>query len=202
MTRTAGPKILGLTGSIGMGKSTVADMFRERGVPVFDADAVVHALQGPGGALVPPIEAAFPGTTGPEGVLRQTLGAAVFGNRDALARLEGIVHPAVAEARRRFLAEHRAARLVVFDIPLLYEKAGDRGLNGVAVVSAPAEVQRARVLARPGMTAEKFEQILSLQVPDAEKRTRADFVIDTGASLAETRKQVGRIVDALAESDY
>ena len=201
MTRIAGPRILGLTGSIGMGKSTVADMFRERGVPVFDADAVVHQLQGPGGALVPAIEAAFPGTTGPQGVLRQTLGAAVFGNREALARLEGIVHPAIADERRRFLADCEGERLVVFDIPLLYEKTGDRGLDGVAVVSAPAEVQRARVLARPGMTPEKFEQILGLQVPDAEKRARADFVIDTGTSLAETREQVGRIVDALTESE-
>lgn len=201
MTRTAGPKILGLTGSIGMGKSTVADMFRERGVPVFDADAVVHRLQGPGGALVPAIETAFPGTTGPQGVLRPVLGAAVFGNREALARLEGIVHPAVAEARRRFLANHEGERLVVFDIPLLYEKTGERGLDGVAVVSAPAEIQRARVLTRPGMTPEKFEQILGLQVPDAEKRARADFVIDTGTSLAETQEQVGRIVDALTESE-
>lgn len=201
MTRTAGPKILGLTGSIGMGKSTVADMFRERGVPVFDADAVVHRLQGPGGALVPAIETAFPGTTGPQGVLRPVLGAAVFGNREALARLEGIVHPAVAEARRRFLANHEGERLVVFDIPLLYEKTGERGLDGVAVVSAPAEIQRARVLTRPGMNPEKFEQILGLQVPDAEKRARADFVIDTGTSLAETQEQVGRIVDALTESE-
>ncbi|MFK4874406.1 dephospho-CoA kinase [Novosphingobium sp. ZW T3_23] len=194
-------RILGLTGSIGMGKSTVAGMFRDLGVPVFDADATVHDLQGPEGALVPAIEAAFPGTTGPQGVIREKLGAAVFGDRDALARLEGIVHPAVAEARRRFMADHDGAPLVVFDIPLLYEKTGERGLDGVVVVSAPADMQRARVLARPGMTAEKFEQILGLQVADAEKRARADFVIDTGTSLAETREQVGRIVDALAESE-
>jgi dephospho-CoA kinase len=194
-------RILGLTGSIGMGKSTVAGMFRELGVPVFDADAVVHELQGPGGALVAEIEAAFPGTTGSEGVIRPKLGAAVFGDLEALARLEGIVHPAVAESRTRFLAEHNGVPLVVFDIPLLYEKVGDRGLDGVAVVSAPAEAQRARVLARPGMTPEKFEQILGLQVPDAEKRARADFVIDTGTSLAETRAQVNRIVAALAESE-
>jgi len=194
-------RILGLTGSIGMGKSTVAGMFRELGVPVFDADAVVHELQGPGGELVAEIEAAFPGTTGPEGVIRAKLGAAVFGNGQALARLEGIVHPAVAGARTRFLAGHDGVPLVVFDIPLLYEKVGDRGLDGVAVVSAPAEAQRARVLARPGMTPEKFEQILGLQVPDAEKRARADFVIDTGTSLAETRVQVSRIVAALTESE-
>ena len=194
-------RILGLTGSIGMGKSTVAAMFRDRGVPVFDADAAVHVLQGPGGALVPAIEAAFPGTTGPEGVVRGKLGAAVFGNPEALARLEGIVHPAVAQARMLFLSEHDSAPLIVFDIPLLYEKGGDRGLDGVAVVSAPAEAQRARVLARPGMTPEKFEQILGLQVPDAEKRARADFVIDTGTSLAETREQVDRIVDTLTVSE-
>ncbi|TDW63987.1 dephospho-CoA kinase [Novosphingobium sp. PhB55] len=201
MNRAAAPKILGLTGSIGMGKSTVAGMFRALGVPVFDADAAVHELQGPGGLLVAAIEAAFPGTTGPEGVIRQKLGAAVFGDKAELARLEGIVHPAVAEARRRFMATHGRAPLVVFDIPLLYEKTGDRGLNGVVVVSAPAEAQRARVLARPGMTAEKFQQILTLQVPDAEKRARADFVIDTGTTLEETRRQVGRIVDALAGSE-
>lgn len=201
MNRAAAPKILGLTGSIGMGKSTVAGMFRALGVPVFDADAAVHELQGPGGLLVAAIEAAFPGTTGPEGVIRQKLGAAVFGDKAELARLEGIVHPAVAEARRRFMATHGSAPLVVFDIPLLYEKTGDRGLNGVVVVSAPAEAQRARVLARPGMTAEKFQQILTLQVPDAEKRARADFVIDTGTTLEETRQQVGRIVDALAGSE-
>lgn len=190
-------KILGLTGSIGMGKSTVAGMMRDLGVPVFDADAAVHELQGPHGALVPLIEAEFPGTTGAGGVDRAKLGAAVFGDRDALARLEGIVHPAVAAMRGDFLRDNAQAPLVVFDIPLLYEKTGDRGLDAVAVVSAPAEVQRERVLTRPGMTVEKFEQILGLQVPDAEKRARADFVIDTGTSLDATRKQVAGIVKAL-----
>lgn len=190
-------KILGLTGSIGMGKSTVAGMMRDLGVPVFDADAAVHELQGAHGALVPLIEAEFPGTTGAGGVDRAKLGAAVFGDRDALARLEGIVHPAVAAMRGDFLRDNAQAPLVVFDIPLLYEKTGDRGLDAVAVVSAPAEVQRERVLARPGMTVEKFEQILGLQVPDAEKRARADFVIDTGTSLDATRKQVAGIVKAL-----
>ena len=191
------PLILGLTGSIGMGKSTIAQMLRELGVPVFDADAAVHELQGPGGALLPAIEAAFPGTTGPRGVDRPKLGAAVFGDRDKLARLEAIVHPAVAAMRRSFLSNNADQPLVVFDIPLLYEKGGAEGLDAVAVVSAPAEMQRERVLARPGMTVEKFEQILSLQVPDAEKRRRADFVIDTGASLAVTREQVAGIVAAL-----
>ena len=189
-----GPKILGLTGSIGMGKSTVAAMFRELGVPVFDADAAVHSLQGPNGALVPAIEAAFPGTTGPEGVLRPKLGEVVFGNREQLARLEAIVHPAVAEMRRNFMQENADHPFVVFDIPLLFEKGGGDGLAGVAVVSAPAADQRARVLARPGMTEEKFLQILALQVPDAEKRSRADYVIETGMDLADTRDQVERLV--------
>ncbi|MFM5947946.1 MAG: dephospho-CoA kinase [Novosphingobium sp.] len=191
------PFILGLTGSIGMGKSAVAAMFRGLGVPVFDADAAVHELQGPGGACVDPIERAFPGTTGPAGVDRQKLGAAVFGNPEALRRLEQIVHPEVAEMRRAFLADNAEAPLIVFDIPLLYEKTGQHGLDAVAVVSAPAEVQRERVLARPGMTAEKFEQILKLQVPDAEKRARADYVIDTGVSLAETRHAVQQLIHSM-----
>lgn len=184
-----------------MGKSTVAGMLREMGVPVFDADAAVHALQGPGGALLPAIEAEFPGTTGPAGVDRPKLGAAVFGDPERLARLEAIVHPAVAAMRAAFLAEHAQAPLVVFDIPLLYEKGGHEGLDAVAVVSAPANEQRRRVLARPGMTVEKFEQILALQVPDAQKRARADFVIDTGTSLAETRGQVAAVARALDRAE-
>ena len=191
------PKILGLTGSIGMGKSTVAAMLRELGVPVFDADAAVHVLQGPGGALLPAIEAAFPGTTGPNGVDRPKLGAAVFGDREKLGVLERIVHPAVGAMRLSFLEENAGRPLVCFDIPLLYEKGGAEGLDAVAVVSAPAEAQRARVLARPGMTEEKFAQILALQVPDAEKRARADHVIDTGTDLASTRAAVERLVEAL-----
>ncbi len=198
MTR---PFILGLTGSIGMGKSAVALMLRELGVPVFDADATVHRLQGPGGALLPAIEAAFPGTTGPHGVDRPTLGAQVFGNPEALARLEAIVHPAVAEARALFMLEHGGEAIVVFDIPLLYEKGHGAGLDAVAVVSAPAEMQRSRVLARPGMTPEKFAQILALQVPDAEKRALADHVIDTGVTLAETREQVAVLVAALRQKN-
>ena len=191
------PFILGLTGSIGMGKSAVAAMFRGLGVPVFDADAAVHELQGPGGACVSAIERAFPGTTGPSGVDRQKLGGAVFGNPAALRQLEQIVHPEVAEMRRAFLADNADVPLIVFDIPLLYEKTGDHGLDAVVVVSAPAPAQRERVLARPGMTAEKFAQILALQVPDAEKRARADHVIDTGVSLAETRHAVQRLVHRL-----
>jgi dephospho-CoA kinase len=192
------PFILGLTGSIGMGKSTVADMFEELGVPVFDADAVVRRLQGPGGALVEPIEAAFPGTTGPGGVERADLGAAVFGDPAALARLEALVHPAVRAVRAEFLIEHAGERLVVFDIPLLFEKGGAEEVDAVVVVSAPAEVQRARVLNRPGMTPERLAQVLALQLPDAEKRARADYVIDTGQSLPDTRAEVARLVEKLA----
>lgn len=187
------PFILGLTGSIGMGKSAVARMFEEVAVPVFDADAAVHRLQGPDGALLTAIEAEFPGTTGPAGVDRARLGAAVFGDPGRLRALEAIVHPAVAALRADFLAEHADQPLVVFDIPLLFEKGG-AAVDAVVVVSAPAEVQRARVLARPGMNPEKFAQILALQVPDAEKRARADHVIDTGTSLAQTRVAVQTLV--------
>lgn len=191
------PFILGLTGSIGMGKSAVAAMFAGLDVPVFCADAAVHQLQGPGGALLGRIEAEFPGTTGPAGVDRAKLGAAVFGKGEALARLEAIVHPAVGEMRAAFLAENAGEPLVVFDIPLLFEKGRAGELDAVLVVSAQAQAQRERVLARPGMTPEKFEQILALQVPDAEKRARADYVIDTGTSLAETRHAVQALVHKL-----
>ncbi|KHL24725.1 dephospho-CoA kinase [Croceibacterium mercuriale] len=190
-------KVLGLTGSIGMGKSTVAAMFAEAGVPVFDADAAVRALQGPGGPLLPAIEAAFPGTTGPAGVDRPALGAAVFGEAAALARLEGIVHPVVREARAAFLQAHAAAPLVLFDIPLLFETGATQEVDAVLVVSAPAQVQRARVLARPGMTIDRFEAILARQLPDAEKRARADHLIDTGTSHEETRAAVRALVEKL-----
>lgn len=192
------PRIIGLTGSIGMGKSTVAEMFERHGVPVFDADAEVRRMQRAGGELIEPIEAAFPGSTGPEGVKREALGAQVFGDKEALARLEAIVHPAVAAKRAEFMIEHGGAPMVVFDIPLLFEKGGHESVDTVIVVSAPAEVQRARVLARDGMTPEKFAHILSLQTPDAEKRTRADHVIDTGVSLAETEAAVARLIRQLA----
>ena len=181
-----------------MGKSAVAAMFQGLGVPVFDADKAVHQLQGPGGACLEPIERLFPGTTGPGGVDRQKLGAAVFGNPAALAQLEQVVHPAVAVLRHAFLEDNAAAPLIVFDIPLLYEKDGWKSVDAVAVVSAPAAVQRARVLARPGMSEEKFEKILGLQTPDAQKRARADYVLDTGTSLAETRHAVQRLVHALS----
>lgn len=189
---------LGLTGSIGMGKSTVARMFEEEGVPVFDADAVVHRLQGPEGALVAEIEAGFPGTTGPGGVNRTALSEAVLGESEALRRLEALVHPAVARERESFLARHAGAPIVLLDIPLLFEKGGWDRVDRIAVVSAPAEIQKARVLARPGMTEDKFNRILALQTPDSEKRARADFVIPTGGSLDETRAAVRAIIACLS----
>lgn len=191
MTR---PKIIGLTGSIGMGKSTVAAMFADAGIPVFDADAEVRELQGPGGELLPAIEAAFPGSTGPDGVDRDRLGHQVFADKSALARLEAIVHPAVAARRTAFLDQHHSKPAVVFDIPLLFERGGHAAVDTIVVVSAPEPVQRARVLARPGMTPQKFEHIFSLQLHDAQKRERADHVIDTGRSLNETRRQVAALI--------
>lgn len=189
---------LGLTGSIGMGKSTVARMFADEGVPVFDADAAVHRMQGPGGSLVAEIEEQFPGTTGSGGVERARLAARVLGDAAALERLESIVHPAVAAERAAFLEANRAAPIVLLDIPLLFEKQGWSEVDKVAVVSAPAAVQRARVLARPGMTGERFEHILALQMPDEEKRARADFIIPTDRSLDETRTAVRAIIAGLA----
>ncbi len=193
------PLIIGLTGSIGMGKSTVAAMFEAASVPVFDADAEVRAMQGPDGELVAAIEAEFPGSTDQTGVLRDKLGKQVFGDKQALARLEAIVHPAVAAKREAFLLEHFGAPFVVFDIPLLFEKGGHAAVDRVVVVSAPADVQRQRVLARPDMTPEKFAHILSLQAPDAEKRERADHIIDTGQSLAETEAEVLDLIASLRE---
>jgi dephospho-CoA kinase len=191
------PIILGLTGSIGMGKSTVAAMFAELGVPVFDADAVVHELQGPGGILLPAIEQAFPGTTGPRGVDRSRLANAVFGNGQALLRLEAIVHPEVALRRERFLADHAEAPLVLYDIPLLYERGLEDTVDAVAVVSASPETQRRRVLARSGMSEDRFQQILGLQVPDSEKRARADHIIDTDCTLDATRERVVELVNQI-----
>jgi dephospho-CoA kinase len=192
-SRLRRPFILGLTGSIGMGKSTAAKMFVREGVPVFDADAEVHRLQGPGGALVEAIEARFPGTTGPNGIDRQKLGQRVLGNSHELAALEAIVHPAVARAQRRFLARNRARAVVVLDIPLLFEKGGWRRVGAIVVVSAPEWLQRRRVLARPGMTAAKYKAIRRLQVPDRVKRARADFVVETGRPKSVTHRQICRI---------
>lgn len=191
------PFILGLTGSIGMGKSTVAAMFEAQGVPVFDADATVRALQGPQGALVPAIEQAFPGTTGPQGVDRAKLGALVFGQDAALARLEALVHPAVAQERAGFLAAHAGAALVVFDIPLLFERTGTDLVDAVLVVSASADQQRRRVLARPGMSEDRFAAILARQLPDAQKRALADYVIDTGTTHEATQAAVKALIEQL-----
>ncbi len=190
-------KIIGLTGSIGMGKSTVAAMFADEGLPVFDADAVVHLLQGVGGVLVPIIEAAFPGISKDGAVDRAKLGATVFGNDDALKRLEAIVHPAVAKERARFLEKHASVQIVVFDIPLLLEKGRPADIDAVVVVSASADMQRARVTARPGMTPEKLDTILARQLPDAKKRQLADHIIDTGTDLATTRAQVHDVITCL-----
>jgi dephospho-CoA kinase len=191
------PKIIGLTGSIGMGKSTVAAMFAEAGIPVFDADAEVRAMQGPGGELLPAIEAAFPGSTGPAGVDRDRLGHQVFADKAALARLEAIVHPAVAAKRAAFLEANHGKRAVVFDIPLLFERGGHEAVDVIVVVSAPEHVQRERVLARPGMTPEKFAHIFGLQLHDTHKRYRAHYVIDTGTSLEETRAQVAALIGSI-----
>ncbi|MDQ0468066.1 dephospho-CoA kinase [Labrys wisconsinensis] len=188
--------ILGLTGSIGMGKSATAAMFRGRGVPVHDADATVHALYA--GAAVAPVEAAFPGVTAAGRIDRDRLAARVVGDAVAMRRLEAIVHPLVRTAEAAFLAAHQAAPLVVLDIPLLFETGGERRCHAVAVVSAPAAVQRARVLARPGMTAERFERLLARQLPDAEKRCRAHAVIDTSRGFAAAQAQVDDLVRALA----
>jgi len=188
---------IGLTGSIGMGKSTVAAMFAKRGIPAFDADAAVRKLQGPGGRLVPVIEERFAGTTRNGAVDLEALAAAVLGKADELAALEAIVHPAVHHERTRFIMEHGDAPALLFDIPLLFETGGDAAFDKVVVVSAPAELQRRRVLKRPGMTTAKLDAILARQLPDADKRARADFVVDTGGDLAATDDQVGRILACL-----
>lgn len=188
---------LALTGSIGMGKSTVAQMFERAGIPVFDADAVVRALQGPGGELVEAIGQHFPGTTGPDGVDRDALSKVVLADPDRLARLEAIVHPAVHRARAKFLLDNQDKPALLFEIPLLFETGGHEAFDKVIVVSAPSEVQRARVLARRGMTKEKLDALVARQMPDEEKRKLADFVIDTGGDLSTTEGQVRRVLACL-----
>lgn len=189
--------VLGLTGSIGMGKSTTARMFAEAGVPVHDSDETVHRLYS--GAAAPLIEARFPGSVVDGTVDRERLAAAVLGNRQALRDLEQLVHPLVRAEADAFLARHRQAgeKLVLLDIPLLFETGGESRVDRIVVVTAPAETQLERVLARPGMTVEKFEAILARQVPDAEKRARADFVIDTGPGMEAARASVREIVERL-----
>jgi dephospho-CoA kinase len=189
--------VLGLTGSIGMGKSTTAKMFVDAGVPVHDSDEAVHRLYA--GTAAPAVEAAFPGTVANGVVDRVALGKQVIGNAEALKRLEQIVHPLVRADADAFLARHRSlgTPLAVLDIPLLFETGGRGRVDKVVVVTAPADVQRARVLARPGMSEEKFEAILAKQVPDAQKRAMADFVIDTGNGLEPARRAVAEVVAAL-----
>lgn len=190
--------VLGLTGSIGMGKSATASMFAARGVPVHDADAAVHRLYGPGGAAAAAIGSAFPGTLVPDGsVDRSALRAAVLDRPDALARLEAIVHPLVGQVAQDFLARHSGAPLVLLDIPLLYETGGAGRCDAVLVVTAPPEIQRARVLARPGMSEAALAAILAKQLPDAEKRARADFVIDTSLGFAAAEAAVDRVIAAV-----
>jgi dephospho-CoA kinase len=193
--------IVGLTGSIGMGKSTVAAMFAEEGAPGFDSDAAVHALYAIGGAAVTPVEAAFPGVTKDGAIDRVALSGRVVGNAEAIKRLEEIVHPLVRQAQMEFLQTQRdsGTQVVILDIPLLFEGSGAKFVDKTVVVSAPADIQRARVLSRPGMSVEKFEAILARQMPDAEKRALADFVIDTSGSFDDTRAQVRAVLDALRE---
>jgi dephospho-CoA kinase len=188
--------VLGLTGSIGMGKSTAANFFAEDGVPVHDADAVVHRLYA--GDAVGAVEAAFPGTTRDGAVDRARLGERVLNDPLALKRLEAIVHPLVRRDEERFLAEAEAAgaEVAVLNVPLLFESGGERRCDAVVVISAPAEVQRQRVMSRPGMTEEKFTRLLAQQVPDAEKRRRADFVVDSSKDFDSTRTQVRAILHA------
>lgn len=188
---------IALTGSIGMGKSTVAKMFERAGVPVFDADAIVRKLQAPGGGLVKKIGELFPGTVRCGTLDRDCLAEIVLGDREKLSALEEIVHPAVREAREEFIADHKDAAALVFEIPLLFETGGESEFDKVVVVSAPREVQRARVLRRAGMSADKLNSILQRQVPDAEKRDRADFVVDTGGDLSTTEAQVSDFLDCL-----
>ena len=190
---------LGLTGSIGMGKSTTAQMFADAGVPVYDADAEVRALYAPGGAAVAAVETAFPGVARDGGIDRGLLGDRVLGDAEALGRLNAIVWPLMGAARKAFFDKAEAARaeIVVLDIPLLLETGGEKGVDAVIVVSAPPEVQKARVLAREGMTEKKFEAILAAQMPDEEKRSRADFIIDTGHGIDAARRQVSEVLSTM-----
>jgi dephospho-CoA kinase len=192
---------IALTGSIGMGKSTVAKMFERAGVPVFDADAVVHQLQGPGGGLVEKIGEIFPGCVRCGTLDRECLAQIVLADPAKLAILEGIVHPAVREARDGFIAAHKEGPALLFEIPLLFETGGEKEFDKVVVVSAPAHIQRARVLERTGMSAAKLESILARQMPDEEKRRQADFVVDTGTDLSTTESQVRDILACLGIRD-
>jgi dephospho-CoA kinase len=192
---------IGLTGSIGMGKSTTAAMFREAGIPVYDADAAVADLYLTGGAAVAPLEAAFPGVTKDGAVDREALRQRVLGNDEAMARLNSVVHPLLGKDRVEFYrrAEEAGADMVVLDIPLLFETGGHMNMDAVVVASAPADMQRERVLARPGMTAERLDAILARQLHDTEKRARAHFVVDTGRGLDVARAQVAEIIAVMRD---
>lgn len=191
--------LLGLTGSIGMGKSTTAAMFREAGLPVYDADAAVHAAYAPGGIAVGPVGEAFPGVVKDGRVDREALRQRVLGDPEALQRLNAIVHPLIGRDRAGAFeaAETAGADMIILDVPLIYETGGEKAMDAVIVVTAPAEVQRARVLAREGMTPERLDAILAQQLPDAEKRARADYVVDTSQGLEAARAQVRDIIAAL-----
>lgn len=189
--------VYALTGSIGMGKSAVADMIRKLGVPLFDADAEVHRLQAPGGKALAQIEARFPGTTGPQGLDRAKLAAIILAHPHERKALEHIMHPLVFAGRQAFLRRHVSRPLVILDIPLLFETHGQMRVDGVIVVTAPAWKQRKRVLARPGMTYAKFRSILHLQMPDAHKRAHADHIIHTGTTFHRTRRQVRALISCL-----
>jgi dephospho-CoA kinase len=193
--------VVGLTGSIGMGKSTTAAMFREAGVPVYDADAAVHDLYSRGGAAVGPVGEAFPGVVKDGAIDREALRQRVLGDPEALKRLNGIVHPLVGQDRIKFFqaAEAKGADLVVLDIPLLFETGGHARMDAVVVVSAPEDMQRERVLARPGMSPERLDAILAQQMADAEKRARAHFVVDTGRGLEPARAQVAEIIAVMRD---
>ena len=195
-------KLIGLTGSIGMGKSTTAKLFADEGVPIYDADAAVHALYAKGGAAVGPVEAAFAGTVIDGAIDRERLSAQVLGKPEAMKRLEQIVHPLVAQSRIDFLqaASASGTDLAILDIPLLFETGGEAHMDAIIVVSAPADLQRQRVLERPGMTDEKLQAILARQTPDADKRSRAHFVIDTSGGLDHARDQVRSVLASLRSS--
>lgn len=194
-------RIIGLTGSIGMGKSETAAMFKRLGIPVFDADAAVHDLYDTGGEAVGPVGARFPDAVADARIDRQKLAALVLDDRDAIGALEEIVHPLVRQREREFLDEACTAGcdMVVLDIPLLFESGGEDRVDAIIVVSAPAAIQRQRVMARPGMTAAKYDAIVLKQMPDREKRVRADYVVETGVSLEDAFAQVSRIVSQLRD---
>jgi dephospho-CoA kinase len=192
-------KIIGLTGSIGMGKSETANMFRKASIPVFDSDAVVHLLMGPNGAAAEEVEDEFPGVKSDNQIDRKKLGGLVFDDTSALKKLENILHPMVNKLREEFIVDHRNNDIVLFDIPLLFEKKHQDGLDYIVVASAPYEVQRERVLARPGMDVKRFSDILAKQMPDQEKRDKADFIVQTEQGFEYASKQVQKIINQVRQ---